>query len=310
MGVLKAVAELVGDGPTPFPIVCGTSAGAINAVALAIYAHDFQRGVRRLVEVWEGFRVDDVYRSDFWGIPRAGARSLGAHAGLACEPGVAPRQHAVARAARANARLRAHPGERRQGGALRGRRDRLRLHLRPERHLLPGRQRPRGLAPHAARRRRDDDGRGPALGVERAPVHLPRGEVHREFFGDGSMRQMAPISPALHLGADRVLVIGSGRQAQDGQRTRSNLYPSLAQIAGHALNSIFLDSLAVDIERLQRINRTLDLLDADKARANGFPLRHVEVLVMSPSEPIERIAARPCAACRAPCASFCAASAG
>jgi len=73
---------------------------------------------------------------------------------------------------------------------------------------------------------------------------------------------------------------------------RSNIYPSLAQIAGHALNSIFLDSLAVDIERLQRINRTISLIPEEKRREAGLPLRHVEVLVMNPSEPIERVAAR------------------
>src|SRR3954466_5783749 len=84
------------------------------------------------------------------------------------------------------------------------------------------------------------------------PFIFPAVKVHREYFGDGSMRQIAPVSPALHLGADRVLIVGTGRQTAgrpaDQSRARSNVYPSLAQIAGHALNSIFLDSLAVDIE--------------------------------------------------------------
>jgi NTE family protein len=124
------------------------------------------------------------------------------------------------------------------------------------------------------------------------PFIFPAVKYHREFFGDGSMRQIAPISPALHLGAERVLVVGSGRQTADPLRVRSSLYPSLAQIAGHALNSIFLDSLQVDIERLQRINRTLSLVDPVRARDAGLALRHVDVMVISPSEPIERLAAR------------------
>jgi NTE family protein len=124
------------------------------------------------------------------------------------------------------------------------------------------------------------------------PFIFPAVRYHREFFGDGSMRQMAPISPALHLGADRLLVIGTGRQWQDAPRMRSTLYPSLAQIAGHALNSIFLDSLAVDIERLQRINKTLQCVAPEKAHELGLKLRPVDVLVMHPSQPIERIAAR------------------
>ena len=105
------------------------------------------------------------------------------------------------------------------------------------------------------------------------------------------MRQIAPISPALHLGADRVLIIGTGRQSAE-TRVRSSLYPSLAQIAGHALNSIFLDSLNVDIERLQRINRTISLIPPERLREAGLPLRPIEVLVISPSQPIERIASQ------------------
>jgi NTE family protein len=116
--------------------------------------------------------------------------------------------------------------------------------------------------------------------------------VHREYFGDGSMRQIAPVSPALHLGADRVLIVGTGRQTQDQARARSNVYPSFAQVAGHALNSIFLDSLAVDIERLERINRTVKLIPPDRLSDSAVQLRPVKVLFITPSQPIERIAAR------------------
>jgi NTE family protein len=126
------------------------------------------------------------------------------------------------------------------------------------------------------------------------PFIFPAVKINREYFGDGSMRQIAPISPALHLGADRVLVVGTGRHTAIAEppRIRSSLYPSLAQIAGHALNSIFLDSLYVDIERLQRINRTVSLIPPDKLREAGLPLRPVKVLVISPSQPIERLAVR------------------
>jgi NTE family protein len=96
----------------------------------------------------------------------------------------------------------------------------------------------------------------------------------------------------LHLGADRVLVIGTGRQSQEPVRVRSNLYPSLAQIAGHTLNSIFLDSLAVDIERLQRINKTLQCVSPERAEEVGLRLRPIDVFVLQPSQPIERITAR------------------
>src|SRR5690606_29412452 len=104
-------------------------------------------------------------------------------------------------------------------------------------------------------------------------------------------RRTAPISPALHLCAYRVSVIATGSRSETA-RVRSGVYPSLAQIAGHALNSIFLDSLHADVERLQRINRTISLIPEERVRASRLPLRHVEVLVVSPSQPLERIAAR------------------
>jgi NTE family protein len=97
-------------------------------------------------------------------------------------------------------------------------------------------------------------------------------KIHREYFGDGSMRQIAPISPALHLGADKVLVIGV-RQETNGHMVRNGTdveYPSLAQIGGHVLSSIFLDALEADLERLRRINETVRLIPAEeRARSNG-----------------------------------------
>jgi NTE family protein len=108
------------------------------------------------------------------------------------------------------------------------------------------------------------------------------------------MRQVAPISPALHLGADRVLVIGTshGLAAGAPEREKVSGYPSLAQIAGHALNSIFLDGLELDIERMQRINNTVRIIPQEQREKHRIPLREVDVLVLSPSEDIDRIAAR------------------
>jgi hypothetical protein len=115
--------------------------------------------------------------------------------------------------------------------------------------------------------------------------------LNREFFGDGSMRQIAPVSPALHLGADRVIVVGTAKlRSEAPDRTRGDNYPSLAQIAGHVMNSIFLDSLSVDIERLERINRTISCVPVESLRKMGLTLHHVDVLVLTPSEPLDQIA--------------------
>jgi NTE family protein len=89
-----------------------------------------------------------------------------------------------------------------------------------------------------------------------------------------------------------VLIVGTGRQATDDARARSNTYPSIAQIAGHALNSIFLDTLMVDIERLERINRTVKLIPPEHLTESNIQLRAVKVLFITPSQPLERIASR------------------
>jgi len=113
-----------------------------------------------------------------------------------------------------------------------------------------------------------------------------------EWFGDGSMRQTAPISPAIHLGADRILVIGAGRMREPtGPRTMApTAYPSIAQIGGHAMSSIFLDALAVDAERLERINATLSLIP-EELRTQAT-LKPVRLLLISPSERLDDIAGR------------------
>jgi len=128
------------------------------------------------------------------------------------------------------------------------------------------------------------------------PMLFPPVKVNREYFGDGAVRQSAPISPALHLGANRVLVVGVSGNLQDGDanvgvpRPRSVRPPSLAQIGGHMLNSTFIDSLETDIETLERINLLSRLLpDAARARLG---VRPVEVLTISPSQPLDQIAAR------------------
>jgi NTE family protein len=105
------------------------------------------------------------------------------------------------------------------------------------------------------------------------------------------MRQIAPISPALHLGAERILVIGNRQEDNvSHERIKNPPYPTLGQIAGHALDSIFLDSLEADLERLQRINRTVDLIPDSTREEHGIELRKIEVMVISPSEDMGEIA--------------------
>jgi NTE family protein len=294
VGVLKAVAELLGEPrASPFAILCGTSAGAINAAALAIHADDFAESVRHLVGVWEGFRCHHVYRSDWPGIIRTGRRWLANLMLINRTNPVSLLDNTPLRELLARtmdfARIQANV----DAGAL------YAVSVTASGYTsgqsVTFYQGGSGLEDWERWQR---VGASTTLSVDlllassAIPFIFPAIKFHREFFGDGSMRQIAPISPALHLGSDKVLVIGTGRQSLEPARVRSNLYPSLAQIAGHALNSIFLDSLAVDIERLQRINKTLQCVAPEKAKELGLALRPIDVFVLNPSQEIERIAAR------------------
>ena len=293
-GVLKGVSELLGHPErNPFPILCGTSAGAINVAALACRADHFAAGVDWLLGVWRNFRAAQVYRTDRRAIVRTGARWLGTLMQVYRRNPISlldnsPLATMLARDMELE-RIRAHLGA---------------GHLSAVAVTASGYTSGQSVtffeaaAQNLAWRRPQRLGIEARLGLEHLlassalPFIFPAVRLEREYFGDGSMRQTAPVSPALHLGADRVLIIGTGRQTENPARVRGTTYPSMAQIAGHALNSIFLDALSQDIEWLQRINQTVRLISPEARAAHGLSLRHVDVLVMSPSEPIERIAAR------------------
>ena len=309
VGVLQAIAQLRRDnaGDTalrrnPFGVICGTSAGAINAAALACNADHFDTAVQAVAQVWQDFSAEQVYRADSLGVIRSGAQWLTM---LSIGWVIARWRRARPRSLLDNSPLaelleRMVPLERLPRLLAKRHLQALALtassyssgeHLtfyqaasevepwsRSQRLALPAQI----TYPHL-------------LASSAIPFIFPAVEIERdgnmEWCGDGSMRQTAPLSPAIHLGAQRLLIIGAGRMHEPpGRQVSATGYPSLAQIAGHAMSSIFLDALAIDIERLQRVNRTLSLLP-DNARL-GTPLRPIQALVIAPSQRLDDIAAR------------------
>ena len=294
VGVVKAVRDVLGSPKkNPFPILCGTSAGAINATTLAVFADDFSGAVATLLEQWENMHCHHIYRTDAWHIMRSGARWLAAMMLVSRSNPMALLDNTPLAAMLAKNLA----FERIQANIAAGS---LCAVCVTASGYTTGQSVSffQGMPELAGWERNQRIGAAVTLNAEyllasaALPFIFPAVKVHREYFGDGSMRQIAPVSPALHLGADRVLIVGTGRHAQDANRARSTIYPSLAQIAGHALNSIFLDSLAVDIERLERINRTVKLIPPERLAESNVNLRPVKVLFITPSQPIERIAAR------------------
>lgn len=309
VGVLRAISRLRREslGPrarlaNPFGVICGTSAGAINAAALACQADRFEASVEVVAKVWQNFSAEQVYRADALGVFRSGARwltmfsvgwliarwrkarprSLLDNAPLADLlqrlvplerlPVVLAERHLHALAVTASSytsgeHFTFYSAGRPTEPWLRSQRVARPATITHE-HLLASSAIPFVFP---ATRLSDTDGGG--------------------WFGDGSMRQTAPLSAAIHLGATRLLIIGAGRmQEPESRRVPDTGYPTLAQIAGHAMSSIFLDALAVDIERMRRINRTLALLP-ESALADT-PLKPIEALVISPTQRLDDIAAR------------------
>jgi len=309
VGVLEALADLrrdagLGGGPNPFPIITGTSAGAINAAALACGAADFDHAVRHIADVWQQFTPEQVYRTDplalldvagrtrmLWGLARLltrwrrrQPRSLLDNAPLAeLLARLVPLEELPALMAAGHLRALAVTASSYSSGA----------HVtfyQSARPMQPWVRSQRQAVPAAITHAH-------LLASSAIPFVFPataiaRGD-HMEYFGDGSMRQSAPVAAAIHLGAGRILVVGSGRMREPADGAGPNTFggePSLAQIAGHALSSIFLDSLAVDVERAERINQTLALIPEEARRRTQ--LRPVRLLVISPSERVDVIASR------------------
>ena len=296
VGVLRAISDLLPPGtPTPFNVICGTSAGGLNAAGLATHAGSLRDGVGLLESVWGEFRTEQVYRTDWPGVIARGWRFMMtlAFGRLRRDLPISLLDNSPLRQLLSE-RL---PMARIQDGIDRG-------HLRALCITASGYSSGESVSffqgvPslenwRRARRLgvRSDIGIDHLLASAAIPMFFPAVRVNREFFGDGALRQLSPISPALHLGADKVMVIGVGGQSRRQIREKTVAYPSIAQVVSHIMNSSFVDSLEADVERLTRINRTLSLIP-DEVRERESTLRPVDVFVMTPpAEVLDAIAMR------------------
>ena len=297
VGVFKAIADILPHkAANPFKIICGTSAGAINAASLACYSADYRDAVGRILMIWANFQSDHVFRTDWWGITQTGAHWLR----TMMLPGISTKSPSYLlnrKPLRAllNKYIRTEDIQKAIDDG----------HIHAVSVSLSGYTSHQSVSFYHGHPSIEPWSRSRRLGCpskltvdhlmasSAIPFLFESVKVHREYFGDGSMRQSAPVSPALHLGADRILVIGN-RQEDNlvSERIVNPPPPTLGQIAGHALDSIFLDSLEADLERLQRINRTVELIPDSTREKHGIKLRKVDVMVISPSEDMGEIACR------------------
>jgi NTE family protein len=297
VGVLRAVARLLPKGsPSPFQIITGTSAGSINAAALAIHADDFRGAVHRISHVWKNFEAEQVYRTDAWGITKTGFHWLAAMAlgGLGkFNP------HSLLDRSPLYPLLEQYiPCDRIQHAIDEGWLHALGITASSYQSgfSVTFYQAHHSVEPWSRERR---IGRRAGITIDHLmassaiPFLFKAVRLGDEYFGDGSVRQVAPLSGALHLGADRVLVVGiRKKKPSHALESRVPHYPTMAEVAGHILDSIFLDNLDTDLERLERINKTISLIPGRRLVQGGITLRPVEVLTITPSRSMDLIAAR------------------
>lgn len=302
VGVLRGLASLLRlqsparQAPFPFDVLVGTSAGAMNAAYLASVAHQGLGAFDRLASFWGGLHSEAVYRLQ---VPR------------------------WVRFSRLLAAVRLWGHARRQGALL----DTLPLvDTLHQAVSLPGIEASlaSGALEAVAVTASSYTSGGHwtfcqvAEGHGHAPWNRPgrRGEFQpltidhlmasaaipflfpaiplwvderREFFGDGSMRQISPLSPALHLAADRILVIGVGQPQRAGLVSGPPAgEPRMGAILGHAMASVFHDTLQADVEQTQRVTETLR--QVPRELRGLMPYRAVDVLAIQPSRSLDALA--------------------
>ncbi len=292
VGVLLALAELLPRARNPFQIIVGTSAGAVAAGVLAAEAHHWRRAVAGLERVWANFRSSQVFHVDARHMLRAGSHWVLAliSGGLVLSP---PKSMLD------NTPLRELLGVHVDCAGIR--RSIARGHLRAFALCSTSYSTGRSVSFYDGIDSIGDWARVQRLGCRTEltldhlmasaaiPLLFPPIKIGEEYYGDGAMRQVHPLSPAIHLGADRLLVIGvRARRAAGVTVDRQHaVMPTPGEIFGYMLDTLFTDQIYGDLEQLERINT---LVHSAPQAARGE--RPIETLMLAPSVDPREIAAR------------------
>ena len=295
-GVLKAIAEWLPAGtPLPFTVVTGTSAGAINAAAIAAGAQDFGRAATHLRDLWSHVYARNIYRTDAMHLAGSGLRWL-----ISFIPAWRHRRPAslLDNAPLGRFLKRAVPFADVQTALDSGALDALAITAMSYRSGMSVtfcQAREEIVLWQRAQRVgvRATLGISHLLASSAIPFVFPPASIDGEYFGDGSVRQVAPTSPALHLGADRILAVGVGRTSVRPDAAASVAPPSMAQIGGQVLASIFTDALGTDLEKVRLVNTAVRQIPQDRLDREvvvPVPLRDVALCTVTPSVALEDIA--------------------
>lgn len=296
VGVLTAIAELLPHGcKNPFPIISGTSAGAINSVVLASKSKRFHRGVAELARVWSHFESHQVFRDDSWTMLKSSLHWMSSIVLGGMFVG-------TPRSLLNNSPLRSLLASNIRFPLIEQAIDDGDLHALAVTAAGYGSARSTTFFQGAsdthewARKRRegvrcsiDLDHLMASIAV---PMIFPPVQIGHQYYGDGAMRQATPLSPAIHLGADRILVIGIRDEMADPtpDPCRPPVFPSFAHIAGYMLDTLFMDGLYSDLERITRINQLLDAIPEGSRTGDLAKVRPIDTMVVLPSQDLREIA--------------------
>jgi NTE family protein len=297
VGVLKAIADLhEKNARNPFSIISGTSAGAVNAVALAASANNFRLAVKKVEKIWSSLHVDKVYKAGAWDLLSGLGRLLGSLFNQGIGRG------------RPLAMLNTDPLRDLLSHLIQFKNIQKRIdkgYLDAVCVSATGYTSGESVTFFQGRPGMEKWRQGRRAGVptnltvahimgsSAIPAVLPAEKISREYFGDGALRQLAPISPVIRLGADRVLVIGVSGNATHVPRTEQEAHsPSLAQMIGHIFNSAFIDSLEHDIDTLVKVNDLVAYVQNESPHSPPDDMRTIDLLVIYPSMEFDEIAAK------------------
>ena len=292
VGVLKAISELIPDS-NPFRIISGTSAGAINASLLASRSQSLKEAVEVLSGVWCNFKTNKVYRTETTVMLKSIFQWL-----LTVS----------------------------SGGVL-AKNPKSLLDNSPLRQLLEDTINLEGIknninkgnldafaitaASYSSKKSvtffqsEEDDidwERFLRVGVKTdilidhlmasiaLPLIFPAVKINNEYFGDGAMRQATPLSPAIRLGAEKLLIITTDSKSPNNQLTDNQIYPSIGEVGGYMLDALFTGGLLSDLERLDRINQIIENSGNNSVQTSNKKMKHLDYCVISPSKDIKKIA--------------------
>lgn len=294
VGVLRALADILPpERYNPFPIICGTSAGAINTLAMAGRRGHFNERSASLETMWRELSAERIYRTDIRGV-------LSNTLKLAMSMLYGGSRHLPPVALLNNAPLREllegyihfrHIDEAVASGELQA-------------VAITAMSYATGKSLTFFQGDHDNWHRARRLGIRTGltmdhlmasaaiPTIFPPVKIGDSYYGDGALRQLKPLSPALHLGADRVFVVGvSDNPLHHINRETAHYSPTVSQMVGHLLNSAFIDTLESDLETLKTINRLACALGREELEKTGIQdLKPIDYLVITPSQPINEMA--------------------